>query len=286
MTDAPDELVVGEYFLAVEGLAMIRNALTDPGRVGARVAELRTIIDSAAELPYSLRIPLIRHDVAAGYTQWAPSYDGPNPAITLEEPVVHALFAEVPPGDALDAACGTGRHSATLHGLGHRVVGVDATEAMLAVARDKVPGADFRTGRLEALPVEDASVDLVTCTLALTHVERLEPVMREFARVLRPGGRVILSDIHPLATLTGAIAAFPERGITRGIPYVPNLTHHVGEYVASFVAAGLEVGTCLEPLVDEEMLSVFPSTPFLPEATREAFLGTPYLLIWRLGNGT
>jgi ubiquinone/menaquinone biosynthesis C-methylase UbiE len=285
MTGHPDGLVVGEYFVAVEGLAMIRNALTNPGRLAARVAEVRTIVESAADLPYSLTIPMTRHEVEDGYTRWAPRYDGPNPAIALEEPYVHALLDEIPPGDALDAACGTGRHTATLHERGHRVTGVDTTEAMLAIARDKVPGADFRAGRLEALPVDDASVDLVTCTLALTHVEHLEPVMQEFARVLRPGGQVILSDIHPLATLTGGIAGFPERDITQGIPYVVNLTHHVGEYVTAFVATGLGIRSCTEPPIDEQMLAVLPSAPFLPEATREAFLGLPYLLIWNLEKG-
>ena len=88
------------------------------------------------------------------------------------------------------------------------MIGVDTTEAMLTVAREKVPAADFRSGRLEQLPVEDESVDLITCALALTHVERLGPVMREFVRVLRPGGQAILTDIHPVATMTGTIAGF------------------------------------------------------------------------------
>jgi ubiquinone/menaquinone biosynthesis C-methylase UbiE len=118
------------------------------------------------------------------------------------------MIAPTPPGDALDAACGTGRHAATLVEFGHRVVGVDTTEAMLAIARKKVPSADFRSGRLEQLPVEDETTDLITCALALTHVERLEPVMREFARVLRPGGQAILTDIHPVATMTRGIAGF------------------------------------------------------------------------------
>jgi ubiquinone/menaquinone biosynthesis C-methylase UbiE len=277
-----DTLVAGEYFLAVEGYAMIRYCLTAPSAARPRVDEMRQILARFEEFPNSLAIPLTQHTVEDGYTAWAPRYDGPNPAIDLEEPIARAMIAAAPPGDALDAACGTGRHAVTLAEFGHRVIGVDTTEAMLAVAREKVPAADFRSGRLEQLPVEDETVDLIMCALALTHVERLEPVMREFVRVLRPGGQAILTDIHPVATMTGGIAGFPDRDISRGIPYVRNLTHQVSEYVTAFLDVGLSIVACVEPCVNDSMLQVFPSYPVLPDATRQAFLDTPYLLIWRL----
>lgn len=73
----------------------------------------------------------------------------------------------------------------------------------------KVPGGTFHAGRLEALPLDDESVDLVTCGLALTHVDDLDPVFAEFARVLRPGGRVVTADLHPITSALGGAAAFP-----------------------------------------------------------------------------
>ncbi len=100
--------------------------------------------------------------------------------------------------------------------------------------------------------------------------------------MLRPGGHAILADIHPFATMTGSIAGFPDKDITRGIPFVPNLTHHFGEYISAFLDAALTIVECVEPLVDESLLDVFPSYGFFPDATRQAFLDTPYLLIWRL----
>jgi ubiquinone/menaquinone biosynthesis C-methylase UbiE len=275
-------LVAGEYFLAVEGYALIRNCLHTPSAGRPRLAEIREIITRFDEFPNSLTVPLFEHAVEPGYTRWAPRYDGPNPAVAREEPIFHSMLAPIAPGDALDAACGTGRHAAHLAALGHRVIGVDTTEAMLDVARTKVPDADFRPGRLEALPLDDASVDLITCALALTHVADLEPVMREFARVLRPGGQVVLSDIHPLSTVTGSIAGAPEQELTDGIPYVRNLTHHVSEYIAAFLAAGLGIVECREPPIDEATVASFPSFLVYPDATRQAFLGVPYLLLWRV----
>ncbi len=261
---------------------MIRSCLTNPSAARPRVDEMRTILARFEKFPNSLAIPLKEHAVENGYTAWAPRYDRPNPAIELEGPIARAMIEAIPPGDALDAACGTGRHAATLAGLGHRVVGVDTTGAMLAVAREKVPAADFRHGRLEQLPVEDETIDLITCALALTHVERLEPVMREFARVLRPGGQVILTDIHPVATMTGGIAGFRDGEDSQGIAYVRNLTHRVSEYVTAFLDVRLSIVKCVEASVTDSMLQTFPSYRAFPDATRQAFLDTPYLLIWHL----
>jgi ubiquinone/menaquinone biosynthesis C-methylase UbiE len=269
----------GEYLLAIEGLAMIRTCLTSPSEARPRVEEMRRILDG---LPGSAEIQMTGYDVPEGYTRWASRYDGPNPAIAREQPIVHGLLEGLPPGRALDAACGTGRHAAKLVELGHQVVGVDSTPAMLSLARKKVRGADFRRGELEALPVQDGSVDLVVCSLALTHVPDLGPVMREFARVLRPGGQAVLSDIHPVGTMTGAIAAFPGDDLAAGVPYVHSLIHQVSDYLTAFRGAGLAVLDCLEPTVDEAVLTANPAHAEFPEAARQALLGLPFLLIWQL----
>jgi SAM-dependent methyltransferase len=274
-----ETLKLGEYLLAVQGLAMARNYTSRPSAARPRVDEIRRIL---ADLPDSPDIPLIEYEVPEGYSRWAEHYDGPNPAIAREQPIVHGLLADLPPGRALDAACGTGRHAAKLLELGHQVVGVDATAAMLSLARKKVPGVDFRVGRLEELPVRDATVDLLTCALALSHLDDLRPAISEFARVLRPGGAVIISDIHPQATATGSIAAFPGRDLTRGVPYVRSVNHQLSDYLGAFRAAGLTVEDCLEPPVDDGVIEAMPGYAVYPEAARQAFEGMPYLLVWRL----
>lgn len=263
---------------------MMRNLITDTATARKRMDDVRRIIERFDEFPQSLEFPVTEHDVESGYTSWAPRYDQPNPAIEREEPIVQALLAQLSPGTALDAACGTGRHAANLAARGYTVIGVDATEAMLAIARAKVPDGDFRAGQLESLPVADASVDLVTCALALTHVESLAPVMREFARVLRPGGCAILSDMHPFIAMTSGVAAFPTEDGSPGVPFVVNRTHQVSEYIKAFLDAGFTVAACFEPPVTEEMLPRFPTFQAYPDATREAFLDLPYLLIWQLAR--
>ena len=227
----------------------------------------------------AIEIPVVEHAVRSGYTLWAATYDGPNPAIRMEEPVVHDIIERLPVGRALDAACGTGRHAIYLHARGWEVIGVDATPAMLDQARAKAPAVRFQTGDLLALPLADASVDLAVCSLALTHVPELEAAIVELARVVRPGGTVIVSDIHPTATLIGGTAAFPHEG---GFAHVRNLHHPLSAYLRAARTAGLVVVECAEVESDEELVRSHLAYGFHPEAVRHAFESIPFVVVWEL----
>lgn len=277
-----DELVAAQYFVAVAGTAALRHCLTRPSSVRARLDDIAGIVGALDRFPNDLRLGVVEHDFDDGYTAWAPRYDGPNPATALDDEVVGAILEALPVGDALDAACGTGRHATRLAGLGHRVVGVDGNAAMLEVARAKVPDADLRQGRLDDLPVDDASVDLVVCSLALTHVPELAPVLAEFARVVRPGGAVVLSDMHPTTVLYGGTALFPHDDSHLELHYVANLLHPVSEYVTAATAAGLRIVACAEPEVPEAAIVTNPAYALHPEAVRQAYEGTPFQLVWQL----
>lgn len=282
MEERRDELIAAQYFAAVAGMAAMRRCLTNPSAVLARFDDVAAVVGARDEFPNDLRIPVVEHDVAGGYTAWSRVYDGPNPATAVDDEVVGALLAELPVGVALDAACGTGRHAARLVALGHDVIGVDANAAMLEVARAKVPGADLREGRLDALPLDDASVDLAVCSLALTHVPELAPAVRELARVLRPGGTAVLSDIHPTMVTFGGAAVFPVEAPGFELHYVPNLLHPVSEYVATAHDAGFAIRRCLEPSLPELAITSNPAYPVVPDAVRQAFEGLPSLLVWQL----
>ena len=275
-------MVAAQYFAAVAGMAAMRHCLTEPSSVRARLDDVRAVVEALDEFPNNLVIPLIEYDATEGYDAWAPRYDGPNPAVEADEIEVHSVLEDVAGELALDAACGTGRHSAYLRGRGFGVIGVDANSSMLAVAEAKVPDADFRQGDLAALPLDDASVDLVVCSLALTHVERLGPVVAEFARVVRPGGSIVLSDVHPTAVGFGGAAVFPTDSEQFELHFVRNLVHGVSEYVDAATGTGLVVRDCREPSVPESAIAANPAYAIVPDAVRQAFTGLPFLLVWRL----
>jgi ubiquinone/menaquinone biosynthesis C-methylase UbiE len=271
---------LGEFLVGVAGLGLIRHAFTgDDAAAEARMREIRDIVDSDDEV-YGLGFDVPLVDFRSGYARWAETYDRPgNPLISVEQALVWKVFNELAPGDALDAACGTGRHAKCLAQLGHRVVGVDGSPEMLAKARAELPGCDFREGELTSLPVDAGSFDVAVCALALEHVADLDAAVAELARVVRPGGRIVLSDLHPTAVAVGGAAFFMDAGGSAGV--VRGYGHLHGDYLRAFKAAGLHVEQCLEPLMGEaEVAMQGPATTFLPDAAHAAYFGLPMALIW------
>jgi SAM-dependent methyltransferase len=233
------------YLLGVEGIALLRAFTGEHDRafVEARLAEVRRLLDDTTLAGPGVEVAAV--GTVDGYRIWSRTYDTePNGAFDWDAIVVEILDG-LPAGDALDAACGTGRYSALLAERGHRVVGVDGSPDMLARARERVPEGRFLRGDLHRLPVADRSVDLVTCALALGHVPALGPVFAEFARVLRPGGHLVLCDIHPDMVALGSIPCVRLPGGAPG--RMPATRHLVGDYLRAALPVGLRPLRCEEP---------------------------------------
>ncbi|MGP3969493.1 class I SAM-dependent methyltransferase [Streptomyces sp. 6N223] len=296
------------YTLALEGLALLRSFTgevreADRAFVDARIAEVRRLLDD--ESLADAAVDVHRLNTVEGYRVWSATYDGPNAAFDYDEPLIAEILDGLPTGTALDAACGTGRLSALLAGRGHRVIGVDSSPDMLARARERVPDGAFHHGDLHRLPVADDAVDLVTCSLALTHVADLRPVMAEFARVLRPGGHLVISDMHPEWVGRGAI---PPLRRPDGQPgRLSGYRHLTGDYLRAALPVGLQVRRCEEPverpggegerveardrpeqerprerLTELGPWEVWPWCLFdlVPEAAAVANAGVPALIVW------
>jgi ArsR family transcriptional regulator len=99
-----------------------------------------------------------------------------------------------------DLGCGTGATAASLAPNVARVIGVDASPEMLAAAGRRLgrcPNVDLRKGTLEALPIDRASLDAAVMMLVLHHVPAPADALAEAARVIKPGGRLLLVDMAP-----------------------------------------------------------------------------------------
>lgn len=151
---------------------------------------------------------------------------------------------------------------------------------MLAKARQRAPTTDIRLGSLLALPVADPSADLALCALALTHFADLGPPVAELSRIVRRGGHVILSDVHPLAVAMGAHAFFRAADDSRGM--VRNHVHWPSHYLKAFRQANLMVVDCLEPEVVQATIDKISPTSPTKHWTEQALLGLPFALIWEL----
>jgi SAM-dependent methyltransferase len=118
----------------------------------------------------------------------------------LQEPTALPLWeamldaAVVGPGThVLDAGCGAGGASVLAVGRGAYVNGLDAAEALLTIARQRVPDGDFHLGDLEILPYADATFEAILVADALPYVANRATALREVRRVCVPGGRVVVA---------------------------------------------------------------------------------------------
>ena len=205
--------VLASFSLTSKGSrsCVISSRMTHSRRCGSR--EVRRIVCDDDDV-YRLGIDVPIEDVGSGETRWSETYDNPgNPLIEIEQAVVWSLMDQIPPGTALDAACQTGRHTRR------------------HVARAKVPDAVFHHGDLTSLPLDSASVDrsyarwLSSMSQTCSRRRRAEPVVR-------PGGRVVLSDLHPIGTALGGMAYFQDASGGAGV--VRGYGHLHGEYLRSF----------------------------------------------------
>jgi ubiquinone/menaquinone biosynthesis C-methylase UbiE len=291
------------YLVGLEGIALLRAWAGDfdEAFVHERLAEVRRLLDDEALSGAGAGVWVRRGDTETAYRQWADGYDA---QMRYEEEFGGGMFAGAeivireildarPAGVALDAACGTGRVAQYLHARGHHVVGIDSSPDMLAVARKRLPDADFREGVLEDLPLPDASVDVAVTMLALCHVPDLDTVMAQFARVLRPGGDLLISDMHAEQVFRGSVVKALGPGGEPGL--VATYRHQPGDYLRAALAAGLRVRRCEEPAsmagaesapVPEPAAGPGPwddwpwsLADLIPAATRAAWR-TPATIVW------
>ncbi len=269
---------IRELLVGVEGLALLRHLYdgTD-GAADRRLTEVRRILDDERFLAQAR---VREADACDGYRGWSHTYDEPgNPIIALEQPALWSLLDAVPPGRALDAACGTGRHAGHLVALGHAVLGIDIRPEMLERARINVPAASFIHGDLLAIPATDEEFDVVVCGLALSHLVDLDGAVLELARVLRPGGHMFISVLHPFHAHLGWHAPFTDATGERG--FVREHAHGHADYLSAFRAAGLEARDCREPALSiEHVRTKRRAFEHVPEAAIEAYVGLPGVLVW------
>jgi malonyl-CoA O-methyltransferase len=216
-------------------------------------------------------------DVRTGYDRWAEIYDDEdNPLILLEGPVVRDWIGEPRGLRAADVGCGTGRHAVWLAQAGATVDAYDSSPGMMARARTKLdlPGVRFVEHSLpNPLPAPDNTYDLVLLALVADHLAQPRQTLEDLRRVLRPGGSLIFTVLHPAMNLLGITARFADPQTGQEVR-VAAFDHTFSDYVMAALRAGLTIDELIERKADADLAA--------RTARAEKYLGWPMLLAMRL----
>jgi malonyl-CoA O-methyltransferase len=191
------------------------------------------------------------------YALWAQTYDSdPNPLLALEERAVAPLLPRLEGAFVLDVACGTGRWlnillaRGALHGMGF-----DLSHEMLAQAQQKhALRENLVRADCTAIPVSSGSVDMAICSFAVGYVAALEAFASELSRVLREGGRLIITDLHPSGLERGWRRTFRHDG---EVVEIVNYQLSIDRLCRTFQEQGIKLERMITPYFDEPERPIF-----------------------------
>ena len=180
--------------------------------------------------------------VPEGYERWAQTYDQlPNPLLALEERYLNRILPDLAGKHALDLACGTGRWLTPLLARGAQtVVGLDLSAAMLRVARDKARIHRLVLADCLQLPFRASAFDFILCCFAINHIHSLNVAAHELARTMRPGGQLLICEMHPEAYARGWRPGFRD---AQSAVEIETADHSAETVISSFQSDGF---TCLK----------------------------------------
>lgn len=182
----------------------------------------------------------MRIDVA--YDAWAPSYDSQlNRTRDLDAAVAQQL-SQKHCARLVEAGCGTGKNTGHYAALAAQVLALDFSAGMLAVARERISAGhvQFQQADLQQpWPCAPGSADRVAFHLVLEHIAELPLLLSHAATALRPGGEVVICELHPARQYRGSQAHYLDAA-GNPVPVTAHV-HHIRDYLTAATQAGLSL---------------------------------------------
>jgi malonyl-CoA O-methyltransferase len=181
-------------------------------------------------------------DIQNAYNEWSEIYDS-NTNLTrdLDQQVTREILTGQHFNSILELGCGTGKNTVFLAQIGTHVHALDFSEGMIAKAKEKVQAENVRFEMADLTKrwnCKDGAYDLIVCNLVLEHIQQLPHIFTEAARVLQPGGRFFINELHPFKQYKGTKARF-ERDTE--IVEVNVFIHHISDFTNAASASGLQL---------------------------------------------
>ncbi len=168
------------------------------------------------------------------YNVWADNYDTvQNTTRDLEATALRESVLFSKPLDILEIGCGTGKNTEWLLTKAKHLVAVDFSAEMLVKAKEKITSSNVKIKQFDLRGVWEFSeekFDLVTCSLALEHIEDIDFIFGQANKVLRTGGLFYIGELHPFKQYQGSKARF---NIGDGVFELECFVHNISEFLAA-----------------------------------------------------
>lgn len=180
--------------------------------------------------------------VSAMFDDVAPSYDKTNDLLSFGQSrfwraTVRRAIAPKSPDRILDIAAGTGTSSMALRADGVSVVAADFSKGMLEEGRKRYPELEFVFADAMKLPFSDAEFDVVTMSFGLRNVENHNIALKEFFRVLKPGGRLVICEFSHVGGVFGPLYRLYLKHILPKLSALMSKSPDAYDYLAESIAA-------------------------------------------------
>ncbi len=168
------------------------------------------------------------------YDVWSENYDEiENKTRDLEAVALRRSVSALDWSDVLEIGCGTGKNTVWLAERAKRLVGADFSAEMLAKAREKISAENVEFKQFDLRKhweFSENEFDLITCSLALEHIEDIDFIFRQAGKTLRAGGFFYIGELHPFKQYDGGKARFE---IESKMFELECFTHPVSEFFAA-----------------------------------------------------
>lgn len=192
-------------------------------------------------------------DTRKAYDDWSKQYDSNiNKTRDLEAKALREILSEVDFNSCLEIGCGTGKNTEWLVTKAKRITAVDLSKEMLSKAREKINSDKvqfLQTDITKSWVFTKEKFDLVTFSLVLEHIENLDHIFNEAAKVLIPGGYIYIGELHPFKQYTGTKARYESN---EGLQILDCYNHNISDFIQSAKRSGFEIENINEYFDDED----------------------------------
>ena len=196
-------------------------------------------------------------DTRKAYDDWSKQYDSNiNKTRDLEAKALREILSEVDFNSCLEIGCGTGKNTEWLVTKAKRITAVDLSKEMLSKAREKINSDKvqfLQTDITKSWVFTKEKFDLVTFSLVLEHIENLDHIFNEAAKVLIPGGYIYIGELHPFKQYTGTKARYESN---EGLQILDCYNHNISDFIQSAKRSGFEIENINEYFDNENRTAI------------------------------